>query len=53
MLSLMSKYWQILEFPGGSVGQGSGVVTTAAQVTAVAQVQLLARELPHAMGADK
>ena len=32
---------------------GSGIVTAAAWVTAVAQVQSLARELPHATGEAK
>ena len=36
------------EFPGGSVGQGSGTVTAVARVASVAWVQSLARELPHA-----
>ena len=40
----------ILEFPGGAVGQGSGVVTTVAQVTAMVRVRSLARELLHAAG---
>jgi len=31
-------------------GEGSSVVTAAAQVTAMAQVQSLAWEFPHAMG---
>ena len=31
----------------------SGIVTAAAWVTAVAQVQFLAQELPHAMGAPR
>ena len=39
-----------LESPCGSVGYGSGIFTTVAQVTAVAQVGSLAWELPRAMG---
>ena len=35
----------ILEFPHGSMGEGSGVVTAVAQVAAVAQVRSLAWEL--------
>ena len=34
----------------GTTGSGSGIVTAAAQVAAVAQVQSLAQELPHATG---
>ena len=41
------KRKEILEFPGGSVGWGSGIPTVA-QVTALAHVQSLAWELPHA-----
>ena len=44
----MQKPW---EFPGGSVGKGPGIVTAVALVRAVAQVQPLAWELPHAAGA--
>ena len=36
-----------MEFPGGSAGLGSAIVT------ALAQVQSLAQELPHAAGAAK
>ena len=39
-----------LEFPGGSVGSGSGIVTAAAWVAAAAQVQSLVWKFPHAMG---
>lgn len=35
-----------MEFPAGSVGYGSGVVTAVAQVIAVVRVQSLAWELP-------
>ena len=35
----------------GTLGQGSGVAAAARQVTAVAQIQSLARELPYAAGA--
>ena len=37
----------------GTAGQGSGVVTTVAQVTAMARVQSLTWGLPHAVGATK
>ena len=36
-----------LEFPGGSAGEESGIVT------AVAQIAALAQELLHAMGGKK
>ena len=39
-----------MEFPGGSVGWGSGIVTAVAWVAAVAQVQSLAPERLHAVG---
>ena len=35
------------------MGEGSGVVTAAAQVAAVVWVQSLVRELPHAVGVAK
>ena len=41
------------EFPGGSVGEGSGTVSSVTQVTAVAWVWCLARELPPAWGTAK
>ena len=41
------------ECPGVSAGWGPGVVTAMARVTAVAQVQFLAGELPPAMGVAK
>ena len=44
---------KLLEFPGGSVGEGSGIVTTVALVTAEAWVRSLAWELPHAMKVAK
>ena len=37
----------IREFPGGSVGKGSGIIT------AVAHVRSLAQELPHVTGTAK
>ena len=40
-----------MELPGGSAGQGSGVVTAMARVTAVAQFQPLTQELLQTMGA--
>ena len=42
-----------MEFPGGLVVKGSGLVTAKAQVIAVAQVQSLAWKLPHAAGMAK
>lgn len=42
-----------LEFPGVLVGLGSNTVTTVALVTAVAQLQSLAWELPHPKSAPK
>ena len=42
-----------MEFPGGSAGQGSDVVTAVTLVTSVAWVQSLAQEILHAMGAGK
>ena len=39
--------------PCGAVGEGSNIVTAAAQVAAVVWVQSLARELPHAAGAAR
>ena len=45
--SILKKF---LEFPGGSVGHRSGIVTALALVTAVAQVQSLTQELQHAVG---
>ena len=51
-------YMHILENNTGRVplwlsGLGSSVVTTVAWVTAVAQVQSMAQEVPHASGAAK
>jgi len=40
-----------LEFPNGSAGSGSGVVTAMARVTAVVWVRSLAWELTHAASA--
>ena len=42
-----------MEFPCGAVGEGSNIVTAAAQVAAMVWVQSLARELPHAAGAAR
>ena len=39
-----------MEFPGGSEGWGFGTATDVVLVTDVAQIQFLAREIPHAMG---
>ena len=49
----MFKDSLVLEFPCGAAGEGSGVVSAAVWVAAVAQVQSLVRELPHAVGAAK
>ena len=42
-----------MEFPNGSVGSGSGIVTAGPLVTAVGWVRSLPQELPHAPGAAK
>ena len=42
-----------MEFPGGQVSYGSGIVTAMAQDTAVAQVLPLVLELLHAAGMAK
>ena len=39
-----------VEFPGGSAGSGSVLVTAVFVVTAVAQVRSLAQEISHAAG---
>ena len=41
------------EFPSSTVGEGCGVVSTMAWVTAMAQVQSLTQELLHATGMAK
>ena len=41
------------EFSCDAAGQGSGIVTVVAQVTAVVQVRSLAWDLPHAKGKAK
>ena len=46
------KIWK-LEFPYGTAGKGSGIVTARDQVAAVVWVRALAWELPYAMGAAK
>ena len=43
-------FWEYL---CGAEGEGSGIVTAAARVTAVVQVQSLAQELSHATGVAK
>ena len=48
--SIGMNYFKCQAFP---VAQKGGVVTAAAQITVVAQVQSLARELPHAMDEAK
>ena len=42
-----------LKFPCGVTGHRSDVVTAAAQVTAMAQIQSLGQELPYAAGVAK
>lgn len=41
------------EFPGGTVDQGSSIVTTVALVAAMMQVGSMAQELPNAVGVAK
>ena len=41
------------ELPGGSVGYGSGVVTTVALITAVEQLWSMVQEVPHALSIIK
>lgn len=43
---MLQKFYH--EFPWGTAGQGSRVITAAAQAAAMAWVPSLARELPHA-----
>ena len=43
----------MVRVPCGTVGWGSGVVTAAAWISAMAQVQSLAWELLHTMGIAK
>ena len=43
----------IKEFPHGSAGLGSGIVTAVAWVAAVVWVQPQTQELPHANGVTK
>ena len=43
----------IREFPGGSAGSGSDIVTAVALVTALVWVRSLAQELLHAVGTAK
>lgn len=42
-----------VEFPGGSVGYGSGIVTAVALAAAVVHIQSLAQEILHATGMAK
>ena len=51
--STASKNWGVTDFPWGTVGSGTGNVTAAAGVSAVAQARSLARELPYAAGMAK
>ena len=55
--SLITREMQIKtkmrEFSCGTVVWGSCIVTAVAQIIAVAWVQSLAQELPHAVGTDK
>ena len=48
-----SKRKKFQVFLGGSAGYEFGVITAVAQGTVMAQVQSLARELPHVVGAAK
>ena len=41
------------EFPCGTMGKGTSVVTAVALIAAMAQVQSLAWEFPHATGVAK
>ena len=53
---LLSDSFNKLAFGGSSCGtadSGSGVAPAAVQITAVALVQSLAQELPHAAGTAK
>ena len=42
-----------LEFPGGSAGEGSGIVTAVIWIAVVAQLRSLTLELLHAEGVAK
>ena len=44
---------RVLEFPCGTVGQGSGIIIAVAQVTATAKVPSLAWEFPSATSIDQ
>lgn len=50
MLISRVKNKQEVEFPGGLVMKGSGVVTPVAQVPAMEEVRSLAQELWHVAG---
>ena len=50
---LKSKIRHRWEFPGGSAGEGFGIVTAMVWVASAAQVQSLAWELLNAMGVAK
>lgn len=52
-LDLYSIQHPFEEFPGGSMGYGSGTVAAVAWVIAVARVRSLARELLHGTGMAK
>lgn len=42
-----------MEFPGGSVGWGAGIVTAVSHVTAIARIRPMAWGLPHAKAKKK
>ena len=50
---MTDHYNYLREFSYGTVGQGSGIVTALTQVTAMARIQSLSWELPHASGAAR
>ena len=59
LLTQQFHFWEFVlkihcqGFPLGTAGYGSSVVTAAARLTAMAWVQSLVQELPHALGAAK
>ena len=56
LADVSTKTWLIFAFeelPCGTVGYGASVVTAAAQVAAVMQIQSLVQELLHAVVAAK
>ena len=49
----MNKHISRKEFPHGSVGYESSIVTAVALVTAIARIQSLLQEPPHAKNAAR